>query len=178
MIAISLASKPVSTSILADQRRRGKPLPKKQPPFAAPLPENYNALPLLPSKSPDITDIRFVIALPFAKFFQNPDYQVFKFTWKELNGIEEESRIQTKHFRAIKSAQNLTEQDTIQALLGYINTSTLKQKMDPKYHDFLDELNCPTYLRKITQANVDKFMIIKPNLIVGWQRPLHSYVRM
>jgi hypothetical protein len=68
-------------------------LPKKQPPFAAPLPEDYSALPPLPSKSPDVKNIRFVTALSFAKFFQNPDYKIFKLTWKKLNGIKKKSRI-------------------------------------------------------------------------------------
>jgi hypothetical protein len=72
IIVTSPASRPVPTSILAGQRRRGKPLPKEQPFFAAPLPEDYSALPPLPSGSPDMKDIRFVIALPFAKFFQKP----------------------------------------------------------------------------------------------------------
>jgi hypothetical protein len=108
-------------------------------------------------------DIRFVIALPFAKFFQKPGYQVFKLTWKELNGIKKESRIQTEHFR-MKSARNLIEQNAMQAFLGHTNTTTLKQRMNPKYHDFFDELNCPTHLRKIIQANVDKFITVKPDL--------------
>jgi hypothetical protein len=64
----------------------------------------------------------------------------------------------------MKSARDLTEQDAMQALLGHTNTTTLKQKMDPKYHDFFNELNCPTHLRKITQTNVNKFIIIKPDL--------------
>jgi hypothetical protein len=93
MIAINPASRPILTFILASQRRRGKPLPKKQPPFAAPLPEDYSALPPLPSESPDMKNIRFVIALFFAKFSQNPDCKVFKFTWEELDGIKKESRI-------------------------------------------------------------------------------------
>jgi hypothetical protein len=80
IIATSLANRPIPTFILAGQRRRGKPLLKKQPFFAAPLPEDYSALPPLPSESPDIKNIRFVIALFFAKFFQNPDCKVFKFT--------------------------------------------------------------------------------------------------
>jgi hypothetical protein len=80
MIATSPISRLISTFILAGQRRRGKPLPKKQPPLAAPLPEDYSALPPLPSESPDIKNIRFVTALSFAKFFQNPDYKVFKLT--------------------------------------------------------------------------------------------------
>jgi hypothetical protein len=54
----------------------------------------------------------------------------------------------------------------MQAFLGHINTSTLKQKMNPKYHDFFNELNSLTRLRKIIQANVNKFMIIKPDLIL------------
>jgi hypothetical protein len=109
MIATSLANRLIPTFILAGQRRREKPLLKKQPPFAAPLPENYSALPPLLSKSPDIKNIRFVTTLFFAKFFQNPDYKIFKLTWEELNGIKKESRIQTKHLRAIKPARDLTE---------------------------------------------------------------------
>jgi hypothetical protein len=76
MIATSLANRLVPTFILASQRRRGKPLLKKQPFFAAPLPKDYSALPPLPLESPDIKNIRFVTALSFAKFFQNPDYKV------------------------------------------------------------------------------------------------------
>jgi hypothetical protein len=64
----------------------------------------------------------------------------------------------------MKSARNLTKQDAMQAFLRHTDTTTLKQKMDPKYYDFFDELNCLTHLRKITQANVDKFITIKPNL--------------
>jgi hypothetical protein len=66
-------------------------------------------LPPLPSESPDVKNIRFVTALSFAKFSQNPDCKVFKLTWEELDGIKKESRIQTKHFRAIKPARDLTE---------------------------------------------------------------------
>jgi hypothetical protein len=164
IIATSPASRLIPIFILAGQRRRGKPLPKKQPPLAAPLPEDHSALPPLPSESPDVKNIRFVTALSFAKFSQNPDYKVFKLTWEELNGIKKESRIQTKHLRAMKPAQNLTKQDAMQALLGHTNTSTLKQKINPKYYDFFDELNSLTRLRKIIQADVDKFITIKPDL--------------
>jgi hypothetical protein len=149
MIATSPINRPIPTSILAGQRRRGKPLPKKQSPFAAPLPEDHSALPPLPSKSPDVKNIRFVTTLSFAKFSQNPDCKIFKLTWKELNGIKKESRIQTEHLRAMKPAQNLTEQDAMQALLGHTDTLTLKQKINPRYHDFFDELNSPIRLRKI-----------------------------
>jgi hypothetical protein len=72
IIATNPANRPVPIFILAGQRRRGKPLPKKQPPLAAPLLEDYSALPLLPSESPDMKNIRFVTALSFAKFFQTP----------------------------------------------------------------------------------------------------------
>jgi hypothetical protein len=65
----------------------------------------------------------------------------------------------------MKSARDLTEQDAMQAFLGHTNTTILKQKMNPKYYDFLDELNCPTHLRKIIQANINKFITIKPDLI-------------
>jgi hypothetical protein len=109
MIATSPASRPVPVSILAGQRRRGNPLPKEPPPLTAPLPEDHRALPPPPSGSPDVKDIRFVTALPFAKFSQNPDYQILKLTWEELNGIKKESRIQTEHLRAMESARDLTK---------------------------------------------------------------------
>jgi hypothetical protein len=104
IIATSPANRPVPIFILAGQRRRGKPLPKKQPLFAASLSENYSALPPLPSRSPAVKNIRFVIALSFAKFFQNPDYKVFKFIWKKLDDIKKETRIQIKHLRAMTLA--------------------------------------------------------------------------
>jgi hypothetical protein len=91
MIATSLANQSVPTFILANQRRRGKPLPKKQPPLAAPLPENHSALPPLPSESPDVKNICFVTALFFAKFFQNPNYKIFKLTWEKLNDIKKKA---------------------------------------------------------------------------------------
>jgi hypothetical protein len=91
IIATSFANRLIPTFILADQRRRGKPLPKKQPPFAAPLPENHSALPSLPLKSPNMKNIRFITALSFAKFFQNPDYKVFKLTWEKLDGIKKKA---------------------------------------------------------------------------------------
>jgi hypothetical protein len=53
----------------------------------------------------------------------------------------------------------------MQALLGYTDTLILKQRINPRYYDFFDELNSLTRLRKIIQANVDKFIIIKPDLI-------------
>jgi hypothetical protein len=165
MIATSPANRLIPTFILAGQRRRGKPLLKKQPPLAAPLSEDHSALLPLPSESPDVKNIRFVTALSFAKFSQNPDCKIFKLTWKKLNGIKKESRIQIEHLRAIKPARNLTKQDAMQAFLEYTNTSTLKQKINPKYHNFFNELNSLTRLRKIIQANVNKFITIKPDLI-------------
>jgi hypothetical protein len=166
IIATNLANRSTPTFILAGQRRRGKPLPKKQPPLAASLPENHSALPPLPSESPDIKNSRFITALSFAKFSQNPDYKIFKLTWEKLDGIKKESRIQTEHLRAIKSARDLTKQNAMQALFGHTNTSILKQRINLKYHDFLDELNSLTRLRKIIQANINKFIIVKPDLIL------------
>jgi hypothetical protein len=61
IIATSPINRPIPTSILAGQRHRGKPLPKKQPPLAAPLPENHSALPPLPSELWDNLVSKWVI---------------------------------------------------------------------------------------------------------------------
>jgi hypothetical protein len=55
----------------------------------------------------------------------------------------------------------------MQAFFEYTNTSILKQKINPKYYNFLDELNFPIRLRKIIQANVNKFIIVKFDLILA-----------
>jgi hypothetical protein len=55
----------------------------------------------------------------------------------------------------------------MQALLGHTDTSTLKQKINPKYYNFFDELNSPIRLRKIIQANVNKFITVKPDLTLA-----------
>jgi hypothetical protein len=114
-----------------------------------------------------VKNIRFVTTLFFAKFSQNLDCKIFKLTWEKLNDIKKESRIQIKHFRSIKPARNLTKQNVIQAFFGHTNTLTLKQKINPKYHNFFDELNFLIRLRKIIQANVNKFIIVKPDLILA-----------
>jgi hypothetical protein len=81
-----------SNFYIGSQHRGGKPLLEKLPPLAAPLLENHSTLPPLFSGSPNMKDIRFITAFPFAKLSQNPNYQVFKFTWKKLDGIKK-SRI-------------------------------------------------------------------------------------
>jgi hypothetical protein len=55
----------------------------------------------------------------------------------------------------------------MQAFFEYTNTTILKQKMNLKYYNFFDELNSLIRLRKIIQANVNKFIIIKPDLILA-----------
>jgi hypothetical protein len=55
----------------------------------------------------------------------------------------------------------------MQALLGHTNTSALKQKINPKYYNFFDELNSLIRLRKIIQANANKFITVKPDLILA-----------
>jgi hypothetical protein len=55
----------------------------------------------------------------------------------------------------------------MQAFLEHTNTSTLKQKMNPKYHNSFDELNSLIRLRKIIQANINKFVTVKPDRILA-----------
>jgi hypothetical protein len=71
----------------------------------------------------------------------------------------------------MKLARDLTEQNAMQAFLRHTNTMTLKQKMDLKYYNFLNKLNCLTHLRKIIQANVNKFMTVKLDLILAEIKP-------
>jgi hypothetical protein len=64
----------------------------------------------------------------------------------------------------MKLVRDLIKQNAMQALLEYKNTSALKQKTNPKYHHFFNELKSLIRLRNIIQANINKFITIKPDL--------------
>jgi hypothetical protein len=48
-------------------------------------------------------------------------------------------------------------------LLGQMNISKLKQQINLRYHDFLDECRRPILLKKITEADIEKFLTVKPD---------------
>jgi hypothetical protein len=79
MILTFLDNCSISVTKIAGQRRRGKPLLKKLPPLTVLLPEDYNALPLL-FERPNLTNIKFTQALPFATYAQEPNCKIFKVT--------------------------------------------------------------------------------------------------
>jgi hypothetical protein len=77
MILTFLNSRPVPDIKIAGQRCRGKPFSKKPPPFTVLLPEDHNAL--LPlSERPDLINIKFTQALPFAAYAQEPNCKIFE----------------------------------------------------------------------------------------------------
>jgi hypothetical protein len=48
-------------------------------------------------------------------------------------------------------------------LLGQMDIPKLKQQINPRYHDFLDECRRPMLLKKITEADIEKFLTVKPD---------------
>jgi hypothetical protein len=144
MIPTSPNSRPIPVTKIAGQRRRSKPLSKKLPPLTVLLPEDYNALPPL-SERPNLTNIKFTQALPFAVYAQESNCKIFKITWRELDDLEKEEKQQREYLHSIKwTSTELTEQMARDVLLGQMDIPKLKQQINPRYHDFLDEC-CGTY---------------------------------
>jgi hypothetical protein len=48
-------------------------------------------------------------------------------------------------------------------LLGQLDILNLKQQINPRYYDFLDECRRPMLLKKITEADNEKFLTVKLN---------------
>jgi hypothetical protein len=89
IILTSPNNRSIPVTKIAGQRRCGKPLSKKLPPFTVLLPEDHNALPPL-SERPNLTNIKFMQALPFAAYAQKPNCKIFKIIWRELDDLEKE----------------------------------------------------------------------------------------
>jgi hypothetical protein len=51
-------------------------------------------------------------------------------------------------------------------LLGQMDIPKLKQQINPRYHDFLDECRRPMFLKQINKADIEKFLTVKPNLSI------------
>jgi hypothetical protein len=163
MIPTFLNSCPIPVIKIAGQRRRSKPFSKKLPPLTVLLPEDHSALPPL-SERPNLTNIKFTQALPFAAYAQEPNCKIFKITWRELNDLKKEKKQQRKYLHSIKwTSTELIKQMARDVLLGQINIPKLKQQINPRYHDFLDECRRPMLLKKITEADIEKFLTVKPD---------------
>jgi hypothetical protein len=96
-----LNSRPVPVTKIAGQRRYGKLLSKKLPPFTVLLSENHNAL-LLLSERPNLKNIKFTQTLPFAAYAQEPNCKIFKIIWRELYDLEKEEKQQRKYLHSMK----------------------------------------------------------------------------
>jgi hypothetical protein len=120
-------SRPIPVTKIAGQRRRGKPFSKKLPPLTVLLPEDHNALPPL-SERPNLTNIKFTQALPFAAYAQEPNCKIFKIIWRKLDDLKKEKKQQREYLYSMKwTSTELTKQMARDALLGQMNIPKLKQ---------------------------------------------------
>ncbi|KAK3896411.1 hypothetical protein C8A05DRAFT_40062, partial [Staphylotrichum tortipilum] len=110
MIATAGNTHPVPARPVAGQRRCGKKPPKTPPPQAAPSPEDHSD-PTPQTGRPNLTDIRIVQAINFARFSQSPGTQVFKITWDELDNA-------IKKPKPLTAMPDLDDQDLRSMLLG------------------------------------------------------------
>jgi RNase H-like domain found in reverse transcriptase/Reverse transcriptase (RNA-dependent DNA polymerase)/Integrase zinc binding domain len=150
-----LYTRPAPAPFLAGQRRRGKPLPKEHPMPSGPPPEDHSALPQ--DEQPDLTDIKMVNALQFAKFGQGHGTRIFKMTWDELDNLS------TKPAASIH-IPDIPEQMARDVLLGRGDKLAAARLFPPELHEFLADCYSPLRLAKISESDIEKFMKGKPEL--------------
>lgn len=142
--------------MVAGQRRRGKPLSKEHLQCLVPLPENH-CDEQTPNGRPDLTDIKMLGALPFARFSQSPGVTVAKVTWDELD-------MAARPRPAPVPIPTIPDTILRNALLGQGDKQDAIAATPPELHDFIDECYQPLRLSKITEADIAKFMKGKPEI--------------
>ena len=157
ILSTPLRTRPAQAPFLAGQRRRGKPLPKERPSPSAPPPEDHSGLPQ--DERPDLTDIKMVVALQFARFSQSSGTKVFQMTWDELDAAAVEP-----HSRSQFRMPDVPEEIIRDALLGRGDKLAAMAALPDEFHDFVHECYYPLRLAKITDADIEKFMRGKPDL--------------
>jgi hypothetical protein len=127
MIPTFSDSRSIPVTKIAGQRRCSKPFSKKLPPLMVLLSEDYSALlPLF--ERPNLTNIKFTQALPFAAYAQEFNCKIFKVIWRKLNDFEKEEKQQREYLHSMKwTSTELTKQMARDVLLGQMDIPKLKQ---------------------------------------------------
>jgi RNase H-like domain found in reverse transcriptase/Reverse transcriptase (RNA-dependent DNA polymerase)/Integrase zinc binding domain len=159
MIPNRLNVKPAPARTVAGVRQKGKPLPKQPlPPLSVPLPQSPSA-PQQQFERPDLSDIRMTMATNFLQFCRDPSTKVMKITWDELDHLTEKETNRTTF--TLPDLPDATFQNILE---GNGKTEQLRKLFPKEFYDFLDECRAPLQLRRISEADIEKFMKDKPDL--------------
>ena len=99
-----------------------------------------------------------VAAINFAKFSQTPGVRLSKVTWDDLDKAAEPPPSPNKY-----QLPDISVEYYRRVLRGEGDPIQLKMLFPEPLHDFIDDCFTPLRLRRITEADINKFMMGKPN---------------
>jgi hypothetical protein len=84
-------------------------------------------------------------------------------TWDELDHITAEDEA-GKHKRARDKGPPIPLLDLTEEafMLGIGDQRTIRESFDSSYHDFIDNCFDPLHLQRISEADIEKFLVRKP----------------
>ncbi|KFG84296.1 hypothetical protein MANI_115950 [Metarhizium anisopliae] len=151
--------KPAPVTLKAGSRRpvhqeyHGPPKPQ----LSVPIPPTPNgARPPDPYDRPDLSDIKMLAATNFLQFCKGGATQCMKITWPELDAIQTET--------PLLKLPDLPESVFHNILEKRGDHAAVSQLFPSAFHDFLDDCYSQEHLRRVTDADVDKFLKGKPDL--------------
>ncbi|RAL60705.1 hypothetical protein DID88_010023 [Monilinia fructigena] len=148
---------------MAGQRRqRINPKRGHLPPLSVPIPEVQP--PLL---SPNMEDIRWLQASSFVSFCRQDNVRAMRITWDELDQAAERRTTNSReslNTTTLLQTVHLNEEEYRDILLGEGDLAKTLSQLPPHLHDFVYDCYKPAHLRKISEADVSKFLTGKPEL--------------
>ncbi|QLI66561.1 Transposon Tf2-12 polyprotein [Metarhizium brunneum] len=151
--------KPAPVTLKAGRRRpvhqehHAPPMPQ----LSVPIPPTPNgACPPDPYDRPDLSDIKMSAATNFLQFCKGGATQCMKITWPELDAIQTET--------PLLKLPDLPESVFHNILEKRGDHAAISQLFPSAFHDFLDDCYSQEHLRRVTDADVDKFLKGKPDL--------------
>ncbi|RAL59855.1 hypothetical protein DID88_000484 [Monilinia fructigena] len=148
---------------MAGQRRqRINPKRGHLPPLSVPIPEVQP--PLL---SPNMEDIRWLQASSFVSFCRQDNVRAMRITWDEHDQAAERRTTNSReslNTTTLLQTVHLNEEEYRDILLGEGDLAKTLSQLPPHLHDFVYDCYKPAHLRKISEADVSKFLTGKPEL--------------
>lgn len=152
-------TRPQPIQKVAGQRRSCMKKPRNEPlpPLSVPVAE----LPTYDDERPNMDDIRWLNASSFVTFCRQDKVKAMRLTWDELDQLLEPP---VDRLNSIRSFPTLREQDYKDILQGKGKVADALARMPSNLHDFVYDCYRPIHLRKISEADVTKFLAGKPEL--------------
>lgn len=159
MIPNYITRKPQPTTIVAGSRRRMPPPPKSVlPSLSVPIPEKAIQQPEHTRKPPlKAADVKYLGAASFVQYCKGAGVTCQVITMDDLQRASQPPP-------ETRDLPDLSEDEFRAILHGQGDLTNLHTTFGNAFHDFLTECIHPLQLNKLTEADIDKFLVGKPEL--------------